>query len=126
MEELREIADGRSDLLAETAGILLGAARGTLDEARTRAAALCIEAGADVTLIPQWVEEGRRRAELARNPRSATRPGALTHKCQAAYPAPRWHPKTVAAGSFPKVTGMTMSALRSRERALRGGSLRLG
>ena len=40
VEGLREIADGRSDLLAETAGILLGAARGTLDEARTRAAAL--------------------------------------------------------------------------------------
>ena len=78
VEELREIAGGRSDLLAETARILLGAAPGTLDEARTRAAALCIEAGADVTLIPQWVEEGRRRAELARNPRSATRPRALT------------------------------------------------
>ena len=89
----------------------------TLDEARTRAAALCIEAGADVRLIPQWVEEGRRRAELARNPRSATRPRTLTLKCQAAYLAPRWHPKTVAAGSFPKVTGMTISALRSRERA---------
>jgi hypothetical protein len=51
MEELQEIAGGRSDLLAETAGILIGAARGTLDEARTRAAALCIEAGADETLI---------------------------------------------------------------------------
>jgi hypothetical protein len=91
VEELREIAGGRSDLLAATAGILPGAARGTLAEARTRAAALCIEAGADETLIPQWVEEERRRAELARKPRSATRPRALTLKCQAAY----------LAGSFP-------------------------
>jgi hypothetical protein len=34
------------------------------DVAAETAAALCIEAGADETLIPQWVEEGRRRAEL--------------------------------------------------------------
>jgi hypothetical protein len=67
--ELREIAGRHSDLLAETAGILLGAGRGTPDEARTRAAArLCVEAGADETLIPPWVEEGRRRAEQAEQP----------------------------------------------------------
>jgi hypothetical protein len=67
--ELREIAGGRPDLLAETAGILLGASEGKLDEARSRAAAgFCIAAGADESLVPAWVEEGRRRAEAAQRP----------------------------------------------------------
>jgi hypothetical protein len=67
--ELRETANGRTDLLAEVAGILLGAHEGELDEAKARAAAeLCRLAGADEDLIPQWVEEGKRRAEAARLP----------------------------------------------------------
>jgi hypothetical protein len=64
---LREIAGGRADLLAEVAGILLGAREGALDEPRARSAArLCRLAGADEALIPQWAEEGKRRAADAR------------------------------------------------------------
>jgi hypothetical protein len=70
--ELRELAAGRADLLAEVAGIMLGAREDTLDEPRARAAAyLCRAAGADEALIPQWAEEGKRRAARAR-----TRPHA--------------------------------------------------
>jgi hypothetical protein len=62
--ELQQIAPGRADLLAEAAGLMLGAAEGTGDEPRADAAAeLCRAAGADLALIPQWTEEGRRRAE---------------------------------------------------------------
>jgi hypothetical protein len=57
--ELREVAGNRADLLAEVAGILLGASEGRLDEPRARAAAqLCIAAGADESMIPQWIKEG--------------------------------------------------------------------
>src|SRR6516165_1968037 len=59
---LSHVAQGRADLLAESAGLAIGAHEGGRDEARhLRAAHLCIEAGADLSLIPQWVEEGRRR-----------------------------------------------------------------
>jgi len=65
--ELRELAAGRSDLLAEVAGIFEGTSEGELDEPLARSAAqLCRLAGADQTLIPQWVAEGRRRAANAR------------------------------------------------------------
>jgi hypothetical protein len=67
--ELQEIAGGRGDLLAEVAGILLGAREGALDEAKARTAArLCRQAGADEALIPRWIEEGRRRAANAALP----------------------------------------------------------
>lgn len=67
--ELQEIANGRGDLLAEVAGILLGAHEGALNEARAKAAArLCCQAGADEALIPRWIEEGRRRAANAALP----------------------------------------------------------
>ena len=67
--ELRELAAGRSDLLAEVAGILEGASEGDLDEAFARqAAGLCRSAGADPEVIPAWVEEGRRRRAAARMP----------------------------------------------------------
>lgn len=73
--ELREVAGDRPDLLAETAGILIGASEGRLDEPRSRAAArLCIAAGADQSLIPGWIEEGRQRAETAKLP-PFSRPG---------------------------------------------------
>ena len=53
--ELRELAGGRADLLAQVAGIFEGASEGELDEPLTRQAAqLCCLAGADETLIPQW------------------------------------------------------------------------
>ena len=65
--ELRELAGGRADLLAEVAGIFEGASDGELDEPLARQAAhLCRLAGADETLIPQWIGEGRRRAGVAR------------------------------------------------------------
>src|SRR5215467_750187 len=60
---LSQVAQGRADLLAESAGLAIGAHEGGQDEARhLQAAQLCIDAGADLSLIPQWVEEGRRRA----------------------------------------------------------------
>ena len=65
--ELRELAGGRADLLAQVAGIFEGTSDGELDEPFARQAAqLCRLAGADGTLIPQWIEEGRRRAGVAR------------------------------------------------------------
>jgi len=65
--ELRELAGGRADLLAEVAGIFEGASEGELDEPLARQAThLCRLAGADETLIPQWIAEGRHRAEAAR------------------------------------------------------------
>jgi hypothetical protein len=67
--ELRALAGGRGDLLAEVAGIFEGASEGELDEPLARCAArLCRLAGADGSLIPQWVDEGRRRAAAARMP----------------------------------------------------------
>jgi hypothetical protein len=66
--ELREVADGRGDLLAETAGLALGTAEGKGPEYAARAQAvadLCRLAGADGDAIPGWVTEGRRRAEAA-------------------------------------------------------------
>jgi hypothetical protein len=70
--ELEEIIADRDDgpaLLAEVAGILIGAHEGALDEPRARGAAqLCIAAGADPAAIPAWVEEGRRRRANAKRP----------------------------------------------------------
>jgi hypothetical protein len=69
VSELREIAGDRPDLLAEVAGILLGASEGEPDEPRSKAAAsFCIAAGANQSLIPGWIEEGRRRIALRRKP----------------------------------------------------------
>ena len=65
--DLAEQSAGRSDLLAEAAGIAIGCHEGDLDEARYLAVAqLCIEAGADQAAIPRWIAEGRRRAEVIR------------------------------------------------------------
>jgi hypothetical protein len=71
---LAEQAAGRSDLLAEAAGIAIGCHEGELDEARYLAVAqLCVEAGADQTAIPSWIAEGRRRAETIRARRRTRR-----------------------------------------------------
>ena len=60
---LSQVAQGRADLLAEAAGLAIGSHEGGRDEARhLQAAQLCIDAGADLSLIPQWAGEGRRRA----------------------------------------------------------------
>jgi len=69
--ELREIAEQRADLLAEVAGLALGTSEGKGEEYRAQAQAvaeLCYLAGADEPLIPGWIEEGRRRAEIRRKP----------------------------------------------------------
>ena len=67
--ELRELAAGRGDLLAEVAGLAEGFAEGELDEPLARhAAALCRKAGADPESIPVWTEEGRRRRAVASMP----------------------------------------------------------
>jgi hypothetical protein len=64
---LRELAAGRTDLLAEVAGILEGASEGELEEPLARQAAWrCREAGADPEAIPRWVKIGRERAAKAR------------------------------------------------------------
>lgn len=66
---LRELAAGRTDLLAEVAGILEGAGATELDaDRRANAAQICRDAGADPELIPRWVEEGKRRAQVASQP----------------------------------------------------------
>ena len=67
VRELREIAGGRGDLLAEVAGLLIGYYRRTADELRARAAAYyCITAGAGLELIPRWIDVGCSRAAAAR------------------------------------------------------------
>jgi hypothetical protein len=69
LAELRALAAGRADLLAEVAGIFEGTSEGELDEPLARSAAqLCRQAGADADAIPAWIEEGRRRAANARRP----------------------------------------------------------
>jgi hypothetical protein len=66
---LSQVAQGRADLLAESAGLAIGSHEGGREEARhLQAAQLCIDAGADLSLVPQWVEEGRRRAGAAPSP----------------------------------------------------------
>jgi len=63
---LGQVAQGRADLLAEAAGLAIGSQEGGREEARhLRAAQLCIDAGADLSLIPQWAEAGDRRAGAA-------------------------------------------------------------
>jgi hypothetical protein len=73
--ELATIAQGRADLLAETAGITAGAHAGDMDEAlHLRAAQLCIEAGADRAQITRWTLEGQLRAAAARTARTPRPP----------------------------------------------------
>src|SRR6266513_1554608 len=63
LAELRALAGGRADLLAQVAGIFEGTSEGEPDEPLARSAArLCRMAGADADAIPGWIEEGRRRS----------------------------------------------------------------
>jgi hypothetical protein len=69
LAELRALAGGRADLLAEVAGIFVGTSEGEPDELLARSAArLCRKAGADPEAIPAWIEEGRRRRDNASRP----------------------------------------------------------
>jgi hypothetical protein len=69
--ELRDVAAGRTDLLAEEAGIELGSAETQGEHERARAEQirrLCRLAGAEEDLIPRWAEVGREPARLAGKP----------------------------------------------------------
>jgi hypothetical protein len=80
--ELREVADGRTDLLAQEAGVELGFAESQGEHERARAeqiARLCRMAGADEDLIPRWTEVGRERAEQAGRP-PFSRPGRMPRR----------------------------------------------
>jgi len=67
VRELREIAGGRGDLLAEVAGLLIGYYRRTAEELKARAAAYyCLAAAASLGLIPLWIEVGCSRAAATR------------------------------------------------------------
>jgi hypothetical protein len=62
---LRRVSVGRTDLLAEHAGLCLGYALadpGPQATARRLEAELCIEAGADPDLVPVWRQTGYFRA----------------------------------------------------------------
>ena len=63
IEELRELAGARADLLAEAAGVGVGywSVKPSGGDA-VLAAGLLIMAGADHTRIAEWVEVGRQRA----------------------------------------------------------------
>ena len=75
LAELRTLAAGRADLLAEVAGIFEGTSEGEPDEPLARSAAqLCRMAGADADAIPAWVQEGRRSANAKRPPFSGRLP----------------------------------------------------
>jgi hypothetical protein len=93
---VEEVAGDRGDLLAEVAGLVLGSAtgRGPEYEARRQAVAeLYRMAGAGEALIPQWIEEDRRRAEAAQLP-PFTRPGRAPRR-------PRTHLASRASGAGP-------------------------
>ena len=66
LAELAEVSDGRIDLLAEHAGVLLGFHENDLDAAvYEQMAQLCISAGADMAAIEKWIGVGQMRAANA-------------------------------------------------------------
>ena len=69
LAEIRTLAGGRADLLAQVAGLFEGTSEGEPDEGLCRqSAGLCRKASADPEAIPAWIEEGRRRRAAARIP----------------------------------------------------------
>lgn len=88
--ELREITEGRpgrAELMAEVAGVALGARAGIPgeeDKARVEAEILKA-AGADISRIAYWTGVGAERAALARQPPLGSR--ILGHGRQAQRPA---------------------------------------
>jgi hypothetical protein len=66
--ELRGIAGGRADLLAQVAGLLQGYSPpgDAMHEHNRIAASLLLEAGADPALVQEWVEIGWQRRQNAR------------------------------------------------------------
>ena len=71
LADLAEVAGGRVDLLTQQAGLAIGFHERDGDAAvYLQIALLCIKAGADMALISQWIDEGRRRTAEARRSRS--------------------------------------------------------
>ena len=67
--ELRKLAGGRADLLAEVAGLFEGTSEGRLDELLCRQGAVLRRlAGADLEAFPVWIEEGRPPGDAAQMP----------------------------------------------------------
>lgn len=65
VDELRELAAGRTDVLAEAAGISAGSwsvKAGSCVGTELFTAGLLIYAGADLRVIQRWVDVGRHRA----------------------------------------------------------------
>ena len=76
--ELRELAAGRADLLAEAAGFGEGFAEGTAKVPSARLMArLCLAAGADPEAIPAWIQAGRERRVSAER-RGADKAGSCS------------------------------------------------
>ena len=97
-----ELAGGRPDLLAEVAGIFEGASDGELDEPLARQAAhLCRVAGADETLIPQWIGEGHtpgRGRPYATAQRTAQESAALCPPMRGRMVMTAGHPLEIGGG----------------------------
>ena len=66
--ELREIAAGRTELLSQVAGLLLGYAPpgDAMHDHNRIAAGLLVEAGAEPDAVARWIEVGGRRRANAR------------------------------------------------------------
>jgi hypothetical protein len=78
LAELAEVSEGRVDLLAEYAGVLLGSHENDVDAAVCKQIAqLCISAGAHMAAIESWMGEGRRRSAAA-GPIPFGRPGRFS------------------------------------------------
>ena len=126
--ELRELAAGRTDLLAEVAGVVTGFYAGDLEEPQARTIAqLCTAAGADTGAIDGWIAVGRERRQNARRPpfsgglrslRFRAAQAATPASCCSGQqrPAARWHPaESRRNGSFrPTQSSPLTAALSSR------------
>jgi hypothetical protein len=68
LSELRALAGGRGDLLAETAGVMAGASTVRIGTGEyLLAAGLLVLAGAEHDLIARWVDVGRERVMTPRH-----------------------------------------------------------
>jgi hypothetical protein len=116
--QLREIAGGRGDLLAEAAGLLIGFYGRTVEECRAQAAArYCIAAGADPDLVPRWIEVGSRRAAAARQvPHAGSKTDGADARPEVSEP-PR--PPSTAGRQQRLALGWRSRAGRNRWRAFR-------
>ncbi len=66
VEDLKDIAAGRSDLLAQIAGLALGfGEKQRYSGVPRHIAALFRKAGADPEQVSEWIKVGRHRSELA-------------------------------------------------------------